>query len=79
MAEICLRLSYRLLSGSPFTGLVGRALPAIFSSLGSFPEETVSYVSVDLVCLWEEVSSGSFFLHRLLGLGPPCNSIEIYF
>lgn len=28
----------------------------------SFSEDIVPYVAVDLVCLWEEVSSGSFYV-----------------
>lgn len=29
------------------------------------PEEIVPYIVVDLVCLWEEVSSGSFYVNIL--------------
>lgn len=30
--------------------------------LGCFLEETATYVAVDLVCLWEEVNSESFYI-----------------
>ena len=34
---------------------------------GYVPEETIPYVAVDLVCLWEEVSSGSSYVAILNG------------
>lgn len=57
LARLCLHLSYPFQYG-PFTLCLGSPVQVAFRS---FSEEIIPYVAVEMLCLWEKVSSRSLY------------------
>lgn len=65
MAILCPSLSYPIHSGPSLVCLMCRSHSVNFRFFFSFfpPEEVVPCVGIDSVCLWEEVSSESYYVN----------------